>query len=54
MIDVLFLEVIGGVFLLLYGVRSTGQGFELAFGEKLSRFWSGPGWTLDPAGGLRH
>ena len=43
MIDALFLQVIGGVFLLLYGVRQTGQGFELAFGAKLSRLWSGPG-----------
>src|SRR3990170_1503813 len=43
MMDALFLEVIGGVFLLLYGVRMTGQGFELAFGAKLSRLWSGPG-----------
>lgn len=43
MIDALFLQVIGGVFLLLYGVRLTGQGFELAFGAKLSRLWSGPG-----------
>ena len=41
MIDALFLQVIGGVFLLLYGVRLTGQGFELAFGAKLSRLWSG-------------
>ena len=43
MIDALFLQVIGGVFLLLYGVRLTGQGFELAFGAKLSRLWVGPG-----------
>ncbi len=43
MIDALFLQVLGGVFLLLYGVRQTGQGFELAFGAKLSRLWSGPG-----------
>jgi phosphate:Na+ symporter len=43
MMDALFLEVIGGVFLLLYGVRLTGQGFELAFGAKLSRLWVGPG-----------
>ena len=43
MIDALFLQVIGGVFLLLYGVRLTGQGFELAFGANLSRLWSGPG-----------
>src|SRR3989304_3399161 len=43
MMDALFLQVIGGVFLLLYGVRLTGQGFELAFGAKLSRLWVGPG-----------
>lgn len=43
MIDALFLHVIGGIFLLLYGVRLTGQGFELAFGAKLSRLWVGPG-----------
>ncbi len=43
MIDALFLQVIGGVFLLLYGVRLTGQGFELAFGARLSRLWSAPG-----------
>jgi phosphate:Na+ symporter len=43
MMDNLFLQVIGGVFLLLYGVRLTGQGFELAFGAKLSRLWVGPG-----------
>lgn len=43
MMDALFLQVIGGVFLLLYGVRLTGQGFELAFGAKLSRLWSRPG-----------
>ncbi|HEU5361625.1 MAG TPA: Na/Pi cotransporter family protein [Candidatus Deferrimicrobiaceae bacterium] len=42
MIDDLFLQVVGGVFLLLYGVRLTGQGFELAFGAKLSRLWTGP------------
>jgi len=43
MMDALLLEVVGGVFLLLYGVRLTGQGFELAFGAKLSRLWVGPG-----------
>jgi Na+/phosphate symporter len=31
MIDLLFLQVVGGVFLLLYAIRLTGQGFELAF-----------------------
>jgi len=43
MIDALFLEVIGGVALLLYGVRLTGQGFELAFGARLSRLLADPG-----------
>ena len=43
MMDVLFLHVIGGVFLLLYGVRLTGQGFELAFGSALSRAWAAAG-----------
>ena len=43
MMDVLFLQVIGGVFLLLYGVRLTGQGFELAFGSALSRAWAAAG-----------
>jgi phosphate:Na+ symporter len=41
--DLLFLQVIGGVFLLLYGVRLTGQGFELAFGSALSRAWAAAG-----------
>lgn len=40
MIDFLFLQVIGGVFLLLYGIRLTGQGFELAFSTALERAWS--------------
>ncbi|HEX9205072.1 MAG TPA: Na/Pi cotransporter family protein [Candidatus Deferrimicrobiaceae bacterium] len=43
MMDRLFLQVIGGVFLLLYGVRLTGQGFELAFGSTLSRAWASGG-----------
>lgn len=43
MIDILFLQVIGGAFLLLYGVRLTGQGFELAFGERLRGWWTAPG-----------
>jgi phosphate:Na+ symporter len=43
MSDTLFLQVIGGVALLLYGVRLTGQGFELAFGGGLKRLWSPPG-----------
>ncbi len=43
MIDTLFLQVIGGAFLLLYGVRITGQGFELAFGERLTEWWAAPG-----------
>lgn len=42
MIDALFLQVIGGVALLLYGVRLTGQGFELAFGARLSRLLADP------------
>jgi len=46
MIDVLFLQVIGAVFLLLYGVRLTGQGFELAFGARLKGLWSAPGSRL--------
>ncbi len=43
MMDFLLLQVIGGVFLLLYGVRLTGQGFELAFGSALSRAWAAGG-----------
>lgn len=43
MIDTLFLQVIGGAFLLLYGVRLTGQGFELALGERLRGWWTAPG-----------
>src|SRR3970040_2941990 len=39
----LFVRVAGGLFLLLYGVRLPGQGFEWAFAAKLSRLWSGPG-----------
>src|SRR5574342_445551 len=46
MIDLLFIQVIGGVFLLLYGVRLTGQGFELAFGARLRGLWSAPGGRL--------
>ncbi len=46
MIDLLFIQVIGGVFLLLYGVRLTGQGFELAFGARLKGLWSVPGGRL--------
>ena len=42
MIDELFLQVIGGVVLLLCGVRLTGQGFELAFGARLKGMWSAP------------
>jgi phosphate:Na+ symporter len=42
MIDNLFLQVIGGAFLLLYGVRVTGQGFELAFGARLAKWWTAP------------
>jgi phosphate:Na+ symporter len=44
--DLLFLQIIGGVFLLLYAVRLTGQGFELAFGSALSRAWTGGGSRL--------
>jgi len=40
MIDLLLLRVIGGVFLLLYGIRLTGQGFELAFSTAVGRIWS--------------
>lgn len=43
MIDALFLQVIGGVALLLYGVRLTGQGFDLAFGAALSRLLADSG-----------
>lgn len=43
MIDLLFLQVIGGVFLLLYGIRLTGQGFELAFSSAFGRAWSSAG-----------
>ncbi|MBI5574985.1 MAG: Na/Pi cotransporter family protein [Deltaproteobacteria bacterium] len=43
MIDTLFLQVIGGAFLLLYGVRITGQGFELSFGARLKSWWGAPG-----------
>src|SRR4030065_69859 len=43
MMDALFLQVIGGVFLLLYGVRLTGQGVELPFGGNLARLGVGPG-----------
>ncbi len=46
MIDLLFLQVVGGVFLLLYGVRLTGQGFELAFGARLKGLWAAPGGRL--------
>jgi phosphate:Na+ symporter len=43
MIDTLFLQVIGGALLLLYGVRITGQGFELALGGRLREWWAAPG-----------
>ncbi|MCL5966196.1 MAG: Na/Pi cotransporter family protein [Deltaproteobacteria bacterium] len=46
MSDTLFLQVLGGVFLLLYGVRLTGQGFELAFGAGLKALWGAPGGHL--------
>ncbi|MBP2676596.1 MAG: Na/Pi cotransporter family protein, partial [Deltaproteobacteria bacterium] len=38
--DRLLLQVIGSVFLLLYGIRLTGQGFELAFSAVIDRAWS--------------
>jgi phosphate:Na+ symporter len=43
MIDTLFLQVIGGAFLLLYGVRITGQGFDLAFRGQMAEWWTSPG-----------
>ncbi|MGE5753471.1 MAG: Na/Pi symporter, partial [Deltaproteobacteria bacterium] len=43
MIDTLFLQVIGGAFLLLYGVRITGQGFDLAFRSQMAEWWASPG-----------
>ncbi|MBF8258043.1 MAG: hypothetical protein HW377_417 [Actinobacteria bacterium] len=43
MMDNLFLQVVGGAFLLLYSVRITGQGFELAFGTRMKGWWSSPG-----------
>lgn len=45
MIDTLFIQVVGGALLLLYGVRITGQGFELAFGARMKGWWSAPGRT---------
>lgn len=50
MIDELFLQVIGAVFLLLYGVRLTGQGFELAFGARIRGAFSAPGGRLGALG----
>ncbi len=40
MIDLLLLRIVGGVFLLLYGIRLTGQGFGLAFSTAIGRVWS--------------
>jgi phosphate:Na+ symporter len=40
MIDLLLLEILGGVSLLLYGIRLTGQGFGLAFSTAIGRAWS--------------
>lgn len=40
MIDRLFLEFVGSVLLLLYGIRLTGQGFGLAFSAWIDRGWS--------------
>jgi phosphate:Na+ symporter len=45
MIDTLFLQVLGAVCILLYGVRLTGQGFELALGSRIRTALS------DPSGG---
>jgi hypothetical protein len=53
MLDTLFLQVIGGAFLLLYRVRITGRGFELAFGERLTGWWAAPGRSPErPSGRL--
>lgn len=41
MLDALLIRTMGGVFLLLYGVRLTGQGFERAFGARLTRVLAG-------------
>ena len=43
MIDLLFLQVVGAVFLLLYAIRLTGQGFELAFSSAFDKAWSSAG-----------
>jgi phosphate:Na+ symporter len=40
MIDLLLLQVVGSVFLLLYGIRLSGQGFELAFSAMIDRAWA--------------
>ncbi|MEW6719208.1 MAG: Na/Pi cotransporter family protein [Thermodesulfobacteriota bacterium] len=38
--DLLFLHIVGSVFLLLYGIRLAAQGFELAFSASIDRAWS--------------
>jgi len=43
MIDLLFLQIVGGVFLLLYAIRLTGQGFGLAFSSSFDKAWSSAG-----------
>lgn len=45
MVDTLFLQILGAVCILLYGVRLTGQGCEVAFGSRIKHALS------DPAGG---
>ncbi|HEY3489633.1 MAG TPA: Na/Pi cotransporter family protein [Candidatus Deferrimicrobiaceae bacterium] len=42
MIDTLFLQVLGAICILLYGVRLTGQGFEFALGSHLRTALSDP------------
>ena len=45
MLDTMFLQALGAVCILLYGVRLTGQGFEVALGSRIKRALS------DPTGG---
>jgi len=42
-IDALFIQILGGILLLLYGVRLTGLGFELALGARMKEWWAAPG-----------
>ncbi|HEY5997255.1 MAG TPA: Na/Pi cotransporter family protein, partial [Candidatus Deferrimicrobiaceae bacterium] len=42
MIDTLFLQVLGAVCILLYGVRLTGQGCEVAFGSRIKNALADP------------